>query len=284
MSKRAVPAEEMNVEHPLFPVEDGEQVPEIHYITIARWERGKAMTGQTFPAAEITDVQHIFDLYGGGEYILQGRRASIKYEGQPGNTVRQKKINIPGKPRPMSQNPTEEELGELPQARRIEAGGFGGGGGDGMTQVLLAMFQQQSAQAAAQQQATQAAQALAQQQAQQFMQMMVAMMQGSKSESSQMTTLMMQMSQQQSQNMMQMVTAMMANRGGGPEEMAKYAELMRTLGMGGAKGEDEKSEDVGSLVENLADIVTGIASMRGGQLPPSEPGSAASVLQAMQPK
>jgi hypothetical protein len=228
------------------------------------------------PASELVDVSQIFALYGGGDYVLQGRKRSISYEGQPGQVVRQKKINIPGKSRPMSGNPTEEELGgELPPAgRRSEPGGLAGGG-DGLTQVLLAMFQ-------GQQTAAQQAQQQAQQQSQNFMTMMATLMQGSKSESAQMTQMMMTMSAQQSQNMMQMVTAMMANRGGGPEEFAKYAELMRSMGLGG-KGGEEKPEDVGSLVGDLADIVTGIASMRGGgTLPSAEPGSAASVLEAMQ--
>jgi len=278
VKKPIPPPDEVPVlEHPLFPAEEGERIPDIHFITICRWERGKAYTGQTVPAGELTDVSQIFALYGGGDYVLQGRKKSITYEGQPGQIVRQKKVNVPGKSRPMSGNPTEEELGELPvAARRAEAAPPGGlSGGDGLTQVMLAMFQSQ-------QTAAQQAQQQAQQQSQQFMQMMVAMMQGSKSESAQMTQMMMTMSAQQSQNMMQMVTAMMANRGGGPEEFGKYAELMRGLGLGG-KGTDDKPEDVGSLIENVADIVTGIASMRGGgTLPPAEPGSAVSVLEAMQ--
>src|SRR6185369_1595497 len=278
MKKPIPPPEDVPApEHPLFPVEEGETPLDVHFITVQRWERGKAYTGGTFPAAEIMDVSQVFALYGGGDYVLQARKRSNTYEGQPGHIIRHRKINIPGKSRPMSGNPTEEELGELPvAARRAEATPPGGlSGGDGLTQVMLAMSKSQ-------QTAAQQAQQQAQQQSQQFMQMMVAMMQGSKSESAQMTQMMMTMSAQQSQNMMQMVTAMMANRGGGPEEFGKYAELMRGLGLGG-KGADDKPEDVGSLIENVADIVTGIASMRGGgTLPPAEPGSAVSVLEAMQ--
>lgn len=272
-------------EHPLFPTEEGEDPPAIAYITVTRWERGKQVSGVTMPAGELLTTEQIAEIYGGGEYILIGRKASVTYPGQAGNKVRQIKVNIPGKLRPMSTTPTEDEAAvagaaSLPSAAPVAAQP----GSDGMTQLLMAMLSQQTQQAAA-------AQALAQTQSQQFMQMMVTMMGSGKSESAEMTKLMLQMNAQQSQNMMQMMATMMSARGGGPDEIAKYAQILDALRgkAGGGEGPSESGESMSSMIENVADIVTGIASMRGTPgaptptlpAPDGTPGSASSVLESL---
>lgn len=88
----------------------------------------------------------------------------------------------------------------------------------------------------------------------------------------------------------------MSNRGGGPEEMAKYAELMRSLGLGGApklpNGDaGASSESIGAMLENAADLVQGMVALKGGpgaqavqanaQGPQMAHGGAASLLQGV---
>ena len=192
---------------------------------------------------------------------MVARTASKVTPGIPARISKQRKITIPGKPKPMSDDPTEEEEnGGKKVAHTTPQAGMLGGGGDAIFIAMMQMNQQAQERAAAAQQ--------------QFMTMFIQMMQSSKTESAAMTQMMMQMSQSQQQATMNMVTALMANRGGGPEEMAKYTELLKSLGFekpGGAKDDDEKSgfsmEDLPTMIENVADIATAAAELRRGPAP-----------------
>jgi len=189
----------------------------------------------------LTTLSQIEELYGGGEYILVGRNMSQSNPGQPGRSMtKHRKISIPGLAKPMSEDPTDEEMngGKKVIPPTPSQPGMFGGGGDGASQIFIAMMQM-----------NQQAQERSAQAQQQFMTMFLQMMQNSKTESAAMTQMMMQMTQSQQASMLQMVTAMMANRGGGPEEMAKYAELLKTLGVGGNK-ESDKEKD-GFSMEDL---------------------------------
>jgi len=287
MGKGYIDVDDEHPEHPLFPIEEDEKAPDISYIHVTRWEKGKQVYAtKLFAATELTTLEQIQELYGGGDYILIGRNASRSSPGQPGSRMtKHRKINISGAPKPMSDDPTEEELngGKKPASPNTQPGAFGGDGG---SQIFIAMMQM-----------NQQAQERSAQAQQQFMTMFLQMMQNSKTESAAMTQMMMQMTQSQQASMLQMVTAMMANRGGGPEEMAKYAELLKTLGVGGNKESDKEKdgfsmEDLPSMIENVADIATAAAELRRGATPPSNgmpqtpqiapgDGSAAAVAQAM---
>lgn len=254
---------EMFPEHPLFPLEEGEDAPDISFMHITRWEKGKQVyASKLFTAAELTTLEQIQQLYGGGEYILIARKGSKSTPGQPGQISRHRKVSITGAPRPMSDDPADEEIKKPAPAPPAQAGMFGG---DSSSQIFIAMMQM-----------NQQAQERAAQAQQQFMTMFIQMMQSSKTESAAMTQMMMQMSQAQAQSMMQMVSGLMANRGGGPEEMSKYAELLKTLGFahGGAPPKDEEKsgfglEDLPSMIENVADIATAAAELRRGGSPPT---------------
>lgn len=274
-------------EHPLFPVEEGDKAPDISYIHVTRWERGKQVYAtKLFTASELVTLEQVQQLYGGGEYILIGRGASKTQPGQPGNKMtKHRKVNISGAAKPMSDDPTDEEANGGKKVVTATPTGMLGGGSDQIFIAMMQMNQQAQERAAAAQQ--------------QFMTMFIQMMQSSKTESAAMTQMMMQMSQAQAQSMMQMVTGLMANRGGGPEEMAKYAELLKSLGFASPQSgpkEEEKSgfamEDLPGMIENVADIATAAAELRRG---PSQPnngmpqapqitpgdGTASSIAQAM---
>ena len=246
-------------EHPLFPLEEGEDPPDIAFIHITRWEKGKQVyASKLFTASELATFEQVQQIYGGGEYILIGRARSKTMPGQPGRVSRHRKVSISGAPKPMSDDPSDEELKKpgAPAPIAPSAGILGGGGGDSLFIAMMQM-NQQAAERAAQAQ-------------QQFMTMFIQMMQSSKTESAAMTQMMMQMSQAQAQSMMQMVSGMMASRGGGPEEMSKYAELLKTLGFANAnapKAEEKAGfglEDLPAMIENVADIATAAAELRRG--------------------
>lgn len=247
-------------EHPLFPLVDNEKPYEISYITITRHENGVQKWGPSLPAEQLMTEEAIFELYGGGNYTLIAR-AATKRTGLPGKNQKARRINLAGKMKPLSGNPTPEELKFYEGlSTTVEAKPAGQSFGDmGQLFALMLQMNQQSAQRA-------------QEQAQQFMTMFMGMMQGSKGDAQRMTEMMMTMSSQNQQTMMQFVTAMMANRGGGPEEMAKYADLLKTLGF--AKGEAKEgdksgNESVGAIIENAADIVTGLVQLKGVMVPPN---------------
>lgn len=280
-------------EHPLFPVEEGQKVPDISYISIYRKEGGSMVSGPTYPANEIQTTDHIAERFGGGLYEIVGRRANVNFMGLPGSVCRRKLITLPGRPKVFSNEPTMQEkiaAGLTPDPTEVKPAEPKGAMGDSNVLVALLSMQQQSNQT--------------------FMTMMLEMMKSGKSEateqarresesSKEFTKMMMATSGQNMQTMMTMMTAMMGNRGGGAEEFQKYAELLKTLGFGPSKPAEDKKEDesVGDILSNVADIVAGApaalnalkeATSNGSGIPLGHqvgeavagalPGSAASVL------
>jgi len=273
-------------DHPLFPVEEGEQPPRIAFIHVTRKDRGVMLYGPMMRADELTSLDTIFERFGGGMYELVGRGTSVRDPSQPGNITRRKWYPIPGRSKPLSQDPTADELRQaegVPPAASSAAAATpapsSGGGGDSLLVAVLNM-QATSSQnfmtlmmnmlTESKKEATEAAKLQAQQQ-QQFAQMMMTL------------------SGQQQQNMIGMMTAMLQSRGGGPEEMAKYADLLRKLGVGGAKPSDEAegadAPGFGKMLEDAADFVQGVVALKGGAvagtngqpIAPPLPGTAAAV-------
>lgn len=277
-------------EHPLFPVDEGDDPPEVAFIAVTRKELGRMVWGPTFRADELTSQDQIFERFGGGEYELYARAHSKRDPSHPGTITKRRWMILPGKSLPLSANPTDAELRAIGEhaasspaapAPAPASSSAASGMGDNLLVAILQMQQQQQ---------------------QQFMALMMQMMQNSKAESAElakstaaatqtMTTMLMQISGQQQQSMVGMMTALLQARGGGPEEMAKYAQLLKSLGVGGMPGADDKAggESIGELVENAADIVQGLVMLKGGAPPPNgassppataaPPGSAASVVE-----
>jgi hypothetical protein len=273
--------EETFPEHPLFPLEEGEKTIDVTYILISRFEEGVQKYGPNVLASELMSESDIAQRWGGGHYIIIARAKSTTFDGQPGKFRKHRRIHLPGNSKPLSPDPTPQEQ-KMANPNEKTAPPVQQNFGD-MGQLFAMMLQmnQQSSDRAAQQ-------------SQQFMTMFMTIMQGSKSDAQAMTQTMMTMSSQQQQSMMQFVTAIMGNRGGGPEEMAKYADLLRSLGVGGAaikpEGEKPQSESIGAMLENAADFVQGLAVLKGSAPPPQQiapdtqaapTGGASSVLKAM---
>lgn len=275
--------------HPLFPQEaEDKDEPFVAFIQVTRFDQGGQMwCDRLFTAEELSDLSQIRDLYGGGHYELIARSPAVRDIRKPGNITARRRYKIPGRSLPLGTNTTQDEDAGHAVAAPVTAVGSGGAMGD--SGLLIAILQMnQTAQANAQQQAQQQAQAQAEQ-SRQFMAMLMQFIAAGKTDSSAMTQMMMQMSQSQQTSMMQMVTAMMANRGGGPEEMQKYAELLKTLGMGRQDEKEEDSSSIGKMLEDAADTVQGLAQVlpmlkqvappaNAGEPPPE--GSAASVVAA----
>jgi len=286
-------------DHPLFPVDEGEKNPQVTFIQITRLDRGVQKYGPVIRADELMTLDALFEMYGGGMYELWARGPSKMKEGEPGNISKRRRFNLPGRSKPLSKDPTPDELRELEGFRpgateSAPAPSSNGGGGE--NNFLLAMMNMQ------------------QQNAQQFAAMMQAMMQSSKQESMEMakmqmasqqqnTTLMLTLSQQNQASMVQMMTAMMGSRGSGPDEMAKYAKLLKDLNIlgGGSAGSEAEGGDgeggIGKMIEDAADAIQGLVLLKGGAKPgdgqggasgaPAEAapaGSAAAVADAILPK
>ncbi len=275
-------------EHPLFPVEEGEKTPEVAWVQITRIDRGVQAYGPILRADELVSTDELFEMYGGGHYELWARAHSKMHADRPGNITKKKRFVLPGRSKPLSKDPTAEELRQAEGLGRSSeaaapapapAAPMATGAGESVLLALLNM-QQQQAQANAES-------------SRQFMALMMSMINDSKKESvaqmQQLSSMMMQFSQSQQQSMITMMTALVQNRGGGPEELAKYAKLLRDLGVskGSAEGEAEPA-GFGKMLEDAADFVQGVVQLKGAMPPapngapsaPPAPGSAAAVVAA----
>jgi len=167
--------------HPLFPLpEDADEdasPPAVHFITVTRREvEGIVTAPRNFPAEELTSLEQLSAMYGGGTYELLARGENNA------RIVARRGVKLPGKSLPMLSAPEEEPkpvpsgpdpatlVRLLAQAQQAQAGG-------GFQSILalltvLAPVFGQWLQASAQASAAQ------QQQSQQFMQTMLTMANG----------------------------------------------------------------------------------------------------------
>ncbi len=300
----AYEGEESFPEHPLFPFSNDGETFEVSFIHLTRWENGRQVWGPVLPASELETEAAIMEMFGGGQYVLYARRAMRGDPSKPSGTTKSRKITLPGRPKPFSSDPTLEEeaaydpakRAALPQAENGAAhpGAFQGSGG--FEQVLLAMMsmQQQTAERAAAENRESARREAENSKA--FMTMFLGMMNASKADTANMMQMMMQLSASQQTAMIQLLPALIGARGGGPEEMAKFADLFKALGFvqtskGGAAPKDDDNS-IGAILSNGADILQGFLALKGGMngaAPPAgevapaqaAPGSAAEMLDRM---
>jgi hypothetical protein len=276
-------------EHPLFPLDEGEKAYEVSWILITRIEEGVQKYGPNVLANELMTEQDIISRFGGGHYSLISRALSKTYDGQPGRFTKHRKLHLPGIPKPLSPDPTPQEQKMANPTMKPDTPVSPMGDPMGMFGIMMQMQQ-------ASLERERVASEKAQQHNQQFMQMFMTVMQGSKADSQNMMQMMMTMSSQQQQGMLQFITAMMSNRGGGPEEVAKYAELLKVLGVGQQKEAPKEMGDghsIGAMLENAADVIQGIVTLKNAGAsagpPPAQPpselppgvGGAASLLRGM---
>ena len=95
--------------HPLFPVEDGEEPPNVGWIQVKRNEAGVGWV--TAPAKfrghELTSEEDLHHLYGGGMYELFARALTAK--GMMGQITARRTLSLAGKSKPLSPAVVEEE-------------------------------------------------------------------------------------------------------------------------------------------------------------------------------
>jgi len=109
---KAAPMAALDVDdegHPLFPVEDGEEAPNVGWIQVKRNEAGVGWV--TAPAKfrghELTSEEDLHHLYGGGMYELFARALTAK--GMMGQITARRTLSLAGKPKPLSPAPAEDE-------------------------------------------------------------------------------------------------------------------------------------------------------------------------------
>jgi hypothetical protein len=265
-------------DHALFPFDDDEEPKEIAFIQVIRHEDGRSkQVPRMFRADELTSLQDIFNLFGGGLYELWGRGPG-KHPDRPGRIAANRRYEIAGLSKPLvddgSSTAGAAAVAAPPPATVFAAPVPAAGGPPtdvmGMfMQMQMNMFQvQQAAQREAAEERRRADER-ARQDSQQMFQMLAQ---------TQATSM---------QGMMGVLTAVVSRTGdggGGPEAMGKYVELFSKMGiMAKAEGAGEVAEGggVGEILSNLADIVQGAVQLKegggllGGGAPP---GSAASLM------
>jgi hypothetical protein len=292
-------------EHPLFPVPDDEPSFEVSFIQVTRWENGRQVWGPCLSASDLPHELAVQEMFGGGQYSLVARRAQKNDKTKPSGITKTRKITLPGRPKPMSVDPTPEEEAAYDPTKRpppIAAQASGSPFAGGVENIFLAMMSMQ--QQAAERQAAEARETARREaeSSKNFMTMFLGMMQNSKADTAQMMSMMMQVTSQNQAAMMQLMPAMMAARGGGPEEMAKLAEVFKAFGFtpsgggGGAvaKPSGDDSSSLGAIVSNAADVIQGLVALKGGVMPegaavvqpppalaPAAPGSAQEMLERL---
>lgn len=285
-------------EHPLFPIEEGKSF-EVSFIQVARKE-GAAMVfvPEIFRAEELTSLTQITERFGGGTYELYARANSPTNPGAAHRITKRRMVTLAGKPKPLDpSNATVQEeiaagLRPSPFDQKPVPQGIAG---DSAVVIAIMQMGQQAAQAQAQQ-------------SQQFMTLMMQMMQEGKKESAEsmrmMMSMMTTMTTSSQQSIMQLLPLFVQKQGGGPEDLAKYLELFKSMGFANQanpsnvkEGDEESNLNVGEVLRDVATIVQSAPAALGalkemggppnanGTLPAAPvpmgepiPGSAAAVL------
>jgi hypothetical protein len=269
------------VEHPLFPAEGDDPPPPIAFISVYRYEpSGPVQVMRVFRAEELQNESQISELYGGGMYELHGRRQSKQDATLPGALVSKRRVRIPGEPQPLSPGGVAKPAVVEPvKAAEPEMGVM-----TMFMQMQMNMMQMQEAAAARREEAQQ-------READRRAQETREAAERSRHEQSQFTTLIMNMNAQSQQTMATIMGAVLQKSGGGgTAELTQLVDVLKGLGMKlpGAEAADEGGgTDIGQVVADVADIVQGVAAMKGGApvapqvvLPqgPAGEGSAASLF------
>jgi hypothetical protein len=257
--------EESWPEHPLFPAEEDAEPQRIEFIQVVRYEHGRALlVPTTFRSGELTSLDALNNMYGGGLYELIGRRCSVHDPTSMGRISAKVRYELAGPSRPLvvdanappAMPPVVTQVTPAPAIDNM-----------GMF-TMIYQTSREDARAAAE------AQRQAQERARQ--------------ESMENQRMMMQMQTTMMTSMMGVVTAVVGARsgGGGVEDFAKMVEVAQKLGAFSPKGGDdsgESTESIGGIISNVADIVAGAVELKqgGGLLPngtQAPPGSAAAAL------
>lgn len=135
--------------HPLFPydIEDepdeGAELVQIAHICVTRFDpttNKYVWALETYKADELSALDQLFELYGGGKYELF---AKTDYQGRPGSTVRRVRYDIPGTMKPLAPGDTMGRPVSPPAAPATNSPAPPGG--SNMEQLFMMMMQSQQA-------------------------------------------------------------------------------------------------------------------------------------------
>jgi hypothetical protein len=221
--------------HPLFEPDDPDaEVPIVYKILVARFERGgKYVTHpHRWQAEELTDLEQIYELFGGGDYEL------IAY-GPRGATCR-RRVTLPGKARPFMPGEDDDDVPPREPLAAVNSAPSG----DGDRGLLIAVMN------AGQQ--TQATMFSA------MMSLVTAMMTSGRDAANAQVAQMAQVFASANQSQAQILASVMQAKGGGAGSKDLLDALREGIGIGkesgAAGGEDDELE---SLAEMAAPFIQG---------------------------
>src|SRR5215467_5239840 len=81
-------------DHPLFPVEEGDNPPNVAFIHVTRYDLGVQKFGPLVRADDLVSLDAIAQMWGGGKYELIARGPSVRDPSQPGNITRRRRYDI----------------------------------------------------------------------------------------------------------------------------------------------------------------------------------------------
>jgi hypothetical protein len=255
--------------HPLFLNENDEDPPEVGFIHIVRYDgpfsaNRKIQVPKQFAAEELTDLEQIYELYGGGNYELIGR----DYANQ--RITKRVRITLPGSPKPIVIDTQGEEVeDEEEENKSVKTGMVPPPPGLDMTGILGMLMHSSTMQ----------------------MQMMQQMAEQRSKDQSEQTK--MQIAQMQESNRMMMQMMMMNQNKPADNTMAPIIDLLSKMVVGGAskgssfsellnaikfgsdlKGNTEAAKDETDWESTIGTFLKAFQSAQGGGVPgfPLPPG------------
>lgn len=274
-----MPADKVYTEgHPLFPLEEGEtEGPEIGWIMVSRWENGAFVYARDrFPAAELTEISQIADMFGGGAYELVARNSTMQ------RITARRKYVIPGEPLPIkpedpSKNATHAHAGGS-TLQGLGAFNIGGANGkDGapwwmpLALALLPVVSEHISRTA-----------MAQAQAQQAMltqtqSLMAAIMSQGQNNANSFVQAMQSMHMQSATQMLEALKARGGGSGGGIEDFMKGIEFMSSAleekrAVAEANGDNATLKTISDIAQTLQQM-GGLRALFAGAppVPPAAP-------------
>jgi len=252
-------------EHPLFPVEGDEEIPEINTVIVTRLNRtsGKyEYCRRDFPATALTSLDELYESFGGGTYRLFGRgRQPGNPDSRPNARIRaQADYDLPGPSKPLNEDePSGSPRAVGPAPVAPPAGDLGLGQAGGILTLLLGMMNNQHAAAMAAQKHSS--------------DILLAMMNNSRGDGDKLITVLQTLNQNHAEQMAKLYSVMLQAKGGEGGSVDGALSAIQT-GIDLAKGAQpepggSEPNELGSVVQGLMAAVE-LSKMSGGA-PPAIP-------------
>lgn len=241
--------------HPLFPCNSDDDDVDIGFIHVVRHEGGNQVwCPHLFGADELTDLDQVHALFGGGNYELVARGTD------KGGFVARRRVSLPGAARPLV---VDGGAGQVTQSATVSPPVPQAPGDSGLMGVL---FQTMATQAQASQQLLLA---MLQQQSQMMTAVMARDADASKNHIQTMQQLHDRSMQQHAELMRVMVEASRGNSSSAKElvEVLKEGIDLGRTSKATPDGDEEDGDELTDLVETAAQVMQGL----NGTAPPAAP-------------